>query len=78
MLSNIYFIMNIKMIIIIIFILSINNNCMGGSINTVQSEVSVGSEYWILSGLAVSQFSSEIFKTVLCLNYVYNHHERNK
>lgn len=66
MLSNIYFIMNMKLRIIIIFILSTNNNCVGGSVNTVQSEVSVGSKYWILSGLTVSQFSSKNFKTVLC------------
>jgi len=31
-------------------------------VNTVQSEVSVGSKYWILSGLIVGQFSSENFK----------------
>lgn len=70
MLSNIYFIMNIK--IIIIFILSTNNNYVRGSINTVQSEVSVGSKYWILSGLAVSQFSSENLNSIMRLNYVHN------
>lgn len=40
-------------------------------INTVQSEVSVGSKYWILSGLAVVQFSSENFDSIMRLNYVY-------
>lgn len=44
---------------------------VGELINTVQSEVSVGSKYWILSGLAVVQFSSENFNSIMRLNYVY-------
>lgn len=36
-------------------------------INTVQFEVIVGSKYWILSGLAVSQFSSENFNSIKIL-----------
>lgn len=55
------------------------------SINTVQSEVSVGSKYWILSGLAVIQSSSvkilkqaKILKTVTSLTLYAHNATKNK